>query len=43
MRRRNVQHGQKRRMPWSVRVPVALLCVMIPLLIWELTILVGGV
>lgn len=40
-RRRNIQHGQKRRMPWSVLVPSLLFVGLIPVLIWELT-LFGG-
>ena len=29
-RRGNIQHGQKRRMPWSIRIPIAILVVLIP-------------
>lgn len=39
MRRRNIQHGRTRRMPWSVRIPIALLAVLIPLLVLELVVL----
>ncbi|WP_258132231.1 MULTISPECIES: hypothetical protein [unclassified Microbacterium] len=41
MRRGNIQHGRKRRMPWSVRAPIIILALLIPVLVWELT-LFGG-
>lgn len=37
MRRGNIQHGRRRRMPWSIRLPIAVLVVLIPILIWQLT------
>lgn len=42
MRERNVQHGQKRRMPWSIRVPIAFLVVLIPITAWMLWIWVDA-
>lgn len=42
MRGQNVQHGQKRRMPWSVRTPIIILCLLIPILVWQLTLFTGG-
>lgn len=41
-RRRNVQHGQARRMPWSVRVPLALIAILTVLLVWEIVFFFGG-
>lgn len=42
-RRRNVQHGQRRRMPWRYRVPIAILTVEIGILAWLLLICLQGV
>lgn len=40
-RRGNIQHGRARRRPWSIIVPSVILVILIPVLIWELT-LFGG-
>lgn len=42
MRRTNVQHGRSRPLPWSVLVPCVLLVALVPVLIWELSIFLGG-
>lgn len=42
MRGQNIQHGRARRMPWSVRTPILILCALMPVLVWELTLFGGG-
>lgn len=42
MCRHNVQHGQRRRIPWSIRLPVVILTVLTGVLAWELIVLFGG-
>jgi len=41
MRGSNIQHGQKRRMSWSVRAPIMCLLFLIPVLICELLLFFG--
>jgi hypothetical protein len=41
-RRRNVQHGQKRRMPWSIRLPLTLIGILSLLLVVEIAWFFGG-
>lgn len=42
MRRRNIQHGQRRRMPLSVRVPVFLILILSGVLVWMIASFFGG-
>lgn len=42
MRRRNIRHGQKRRVSGAVLLPTVLLAILIGLLIWELVFFFGG-
>ena len=43
MRSQNIQHGQKRRMPWSIRTPIIVICMLLPVLAWELAVWVGAI
>lgn len=39
----NIQHGRRRRIPPGVLWPVVVIVLLLPVLIWELTLLVGAV
>lgn len=41
-RRANIQHGQKRRMPWPIAAPIVAICVLLPVLGWQLDTFFGG-
>lgn len=42
MRQTNIQHGQRRRMPLSVRVPVFLIILLSGVLVWMIATFFGG-